>query len=188
MSLTAAAARLHGLVKGALVGVRVLKHGVSPRVITAEVVGTGGNTVVSGLSLQKRFDLRTNWEVFTALSASPGAAPGGNGGTAADEAAQAALAAGRDAFGVGAQTGAVRALVPLVDAMLVQAIPGLHGQVVPAPAGGGSVSVELLDRGRWNTVASVGLLAGGRYDLALPGRGIYRVSYRGLTTPPVTVG
>ena len=41
-SLAAAAAKLRGLVKGSLIGVTVLRHGASPRILLADVVGSRG--------------------------------------------------------------------------------------------------------------------------------------------------
>ena len=48
LSMGAAAAKLGSWVKGKLVGIKVTQHGVSPRIITAEVVGTKGTTTVTG--------------------------------------------------------------------------------------------------------------------------------------------
>jgi hypothetical protein len=158
-------------------------------VITAEVLGTKRSSRVTGKELQRRFGLLTDWEVFTTVTAAPGPAPAGTGGTAAAEAAAETAAAQRaasDNAASGAQTQAISALVPLIDTMLVQAIPGLHGTVIPAPAGA-RLTVQLREHGRWRTVAHPALKSGGRFDLALPGRGVYRVRFGDLTSPPVTV-
>lgn len=185
-SLAAAARRLHGLFSGSLEGIRVLRHGVSPRVILAEVLGTRGSRRVSGKELQRRFGLLTDWEVFTTLSAAPGPAPSGNGsGGSAAAAAAAVTSAARAA--ARAQTQAMTALVPLIDTMLVQAITGLHGAVIPAPAGA-RIEVQLRERGRWQTVARPHLGSGGDFDLPLPGRGTYRVRYGTLSSPSIAVG
>jgi len=79
------------------------------------------------------------------------------------------------------------ALVPLVDTMLGGAIPGLHGTVIPGRAGE-RIAVQLLEHGRWRTVARPRLRAGGSYDIALPGRGTYRVLAGHLGAPAVSVG
>jgi stage II sporulation protein D len=68
MSLTAAARTLGRLVKGSLVGVAVTRHGVSPRIIQAQVVGTRGTTTVSGTQLQSLFGLDTTWAAFTTIT------------------------------------------------------------------------------------------------------------------------
>jgi stage II sporulation protein D len=74
MSLAAAAARLSGLLKGSLEGIQVLRRGVSPRIVTAAVVGTGGRTTVSGAELQQRFGLPSTYARFTMITTGSGPA------------------------------------------------------------------------------------------------------------------
>jgi stage II sporulation protein D len=64
LSFPAAAARLHGLVKGAFRGIAVLTRGVSPRVVSAEVLGSAGATTVSGPELAARLGLASTWAYF----------------------------------------------------------------------------------------------------------------------------
>ena len=54
-------ARLSGLVKGRFRGIRVIRRGRSPRVITAQIVGTAGDTTVSGDTLRARLGLPDTW-------------------------------------------------------------------------------------------------------------------------------
>ena len=61
-TLAAAAAKLRGLVKGGLVGIEVLRHGASPRILLADVVGSRGDTQVTGEELQQRFGLPPRWQ------------------------------------------------------------------------------------------------------------------------------
>jgi stage II sporulation protein D len=68
LSLSAAAGKLGGLVKGALIGITVTEHGVSPRIIRAEVAGTRGTTTVSGGQLQQAFGLLTTNVGFTTIT------------------------------------------------------------------------------------------------------------------------
>jgi stage II sporulation protein D len=68
LSLPAAAAKLSGLVKGSLRGIQVTRHGASPRILTASVVGSAGRTSVSGGSLQSIFGLPTTYASFTTIS------------------------------------------------------------------------------------------------------------------------
>ncbi len=77
LSLRAAAARLGGLLKGALIGVTVTRHGSSPRILSADVVGTGGRTSVTGTQLQQAFGLATTYAAFTTISTVRAAAPTG---------------------------------------------------------------------------------------------------------------
>src|SRR5436305_328803 len=73
MSVAAAAGKLSGLVKGSLVGIKVLRHGASPRILAASVVGTKGRTTVSGTGLQQRFGLLTTSAHFTTITTNAGA-------------------------------------------------------------------------------------------------------------------
>jgi stage II sporulation protein D len=79
MSLGAAATALGSLVKGRLIGIAVTKHGASPRILQAAVVGTRGRTTVSGAALQQIFGLRTTYAAFTTISTD--ASTGELGGT-----------------------------------------------------------------------------------------------------------
>ncbi|HYM54031.1 MAG TPA: SpoIID/LytB domain-containing protein [Solirubrobacteraceae bacterium] len=65
MSFTAAAASLSGLVKGAFRGIEVLERGVSPRIVSAEVLGSRGATPVSGPELAARLGLTSTWAYFS---------------------------------------------------------------------------------------------------------------------------
>jgi stage II sporulation protein D len=68
MSLSAAAAKLGGLVKGRLTGITITAHGVSPRILRAAVVGTRGRTSVTGDTLQQAFSLPTTLASFTTVT------------------------------------------------------------------------------------------------------------------------
>ena len=75
MALAAAQAKLGGYVSGSLIGVRVTRHGVSPRILTAQVVGTRGTTTVTGSELQQTFGLLTTLASFTTITSSATASP-----------------------------------------------------------------------------------------------------------------
>ncbi len=68
MSFRAAAARLQGLFRGSFKGVAVLKRGVSPRIVAAEVLGSRGATRVSGPELAGRLGLDSTWAYFSVKS------------------------------------------------------------------------------------------------------------------------
>lgn len=68
MSLATAAAKLGSLVEGRLLGITVIKHGVSPRIVEAAVVGTGGRRVVSGPALARIFGLPDTPSSFTTIT------------------------------------------------------------------------------------------------------------------------
>jgi SpoIID/LytB domain protein len=63
-----AAARLRGLVKGSFRGIEVLQRGASPRIVAAEVLGSRGNTPVSGPELAARLGLTSAWAYFSVKS------------------------------------------------------------------------------------------------------------------------
>ncbi len=65
MSFASAAARLRGLLKGSFRGIEVLERGVSPRILSAEVLGSGGDTQVSGPELEGRLGLYSTWAYFS---------------------------------------------------------------------------------------------------------------------------
>jgi stage II sporulation protein D len=163
LRLSAAARKLRSLVKGRLIGIKVVRHGSSPRVLTAQVVGTKGRTTVSGTELQRAFGLLTTYAAFTTISTSAGraAAPRVRGANPAH--VFAAL---------------VRAFRGLLAA-------GLHGTVFPPPRGA-SVAVQRRERHGWRTVAHVRVRRGA-YDAALPGPGTYRIVFRGSDGPVVHV-
>ena len=71
-SKASVAKKLGGLVKGSFQGIRVTKRGESPRIMTAEVVGSRGVTQTDGPTLRQRLELFDTWASFTAISTSEG--------------------------------------------------------------------------------------------------------------------
>ncbi len=67
LSLSAAARRLRGLVRGSLVGISVVRQ-TAGRIITARVVGTRGQTTVSGGQLEGLFGLDSTLAAFTTIT------------------------------------------------------------------------------------------------------------------------
>ena len=57
-------AELGSLVKGRLRRVQVVKRGVSPRIVKAKVVGSGGTTTTTGPELRSRLGLPDTWATF----------------------------------------------------------------------------------------------------------------------------
>jgi SpoIID/LytB domain protein len=70
ISFASARARLSGLVKGSFRGIEVLQRGVSPRIVAAEVLGSRGNSPVSGPELEDRLGLDSTWAYFSVKSGS----------------------------------------------------------------------------------------------------------------------
>jgi stage II sporulation protein D len=67
MTLTQAGAKLSGLYRGRFRGITVVRRGVSPRIVLADVVGTRGKTRVSGATLRSRLGLYDTWAYFTSI-------------------------------------------------------------------------------------------------------------------------
>ena len=55
---------LSGLVRGRFKKIKVTQRGVSPRIVEAKVIGSGGATKVSGADLRARFSGRSTWMTF----------------------------------------------------------------------------------------------------------------------------
>jgi SpoIID/LytB domain protein len=68
LSFAGAAAHLRGLVRGSFRGIEVLTRGVSPRIVSAEVLGSRGASTVSGPELAARLGLSSTWAYFSVKS------------------------------------------------------------------------------------------------------------------------
>jgi stage II sporulation protein D len=68
MSFASASARLNGLLRGTFKGIEVLKRGFSPRIISAYVLGSAGNTATTGGELASRLGLYDTWAYFSVSS------------------------------------------------------------------------------------------------------------------------
>jgi SpoIID/LytB domain protein len=69
LSFASVSSRLNGLVKGAFTGIEVVKRGVSPRIVSAYVLGSKGRTLVSGTELEARLGLYSTWAYFSVKNA-----------------------------------------------------------------------------------------------------------------------
>jgi SpoIID/LytB domain protein len=65
MSFGSAATRLHGIVKGSLKGIEVVKRGSSPRIVSAYVLGSKGRSPIDGPELAGRLGLYDSWAYFS---------------------------------------------------------------------------------------------------------------------------
>jgi stage II sporulation protein D len=167
MTLSQARGKLGSLVKGGFRGIEVIDRGASPRIVTAEVVGTRGRTRVSGATLRARFALYDTWAFFTSISS-------------------------RDADPPPATptrwTGRLSLHVPAFAAGRAASTPAgaLAGRVVPGRAGRALV-IQRAEGGRWVDDGRTTLGAGGRYRHAVERPGDYRVVLGGATGPRVRV-
>ncbi|MGD1050059.1 MAG: SpoIID/LytB domain-containing protein [Solirubrobacteraceae bacterium] len=64
MTLTQADRRLRGLLRGVLRSIVVTARGVSPRIVSAELVGSAGTTTVNGVELAAALGLQSTWDCF----------------------------------------------------------------------------------------------------------------------------
>jgi stage II sporulation protein D len=161
LSLSAARARLSGLVKGRLKGIQVVRRGRSPRIVAADVVGSGGRTRVSGATLRARLGLYDTWAYFTTIGVRRAPPPKAPEPDPADPSGGA-------------------------EASRRHAVASLTGEVLPAHRGA-EVQVQLHRGGRWATVGSTAVDAHGRYRVAVARRGTYRVVYWGDAGPSIRI-
>jgi stage II sporulation protein D len=162
MTLASARKKLGSLVKGKFRGIRVTKRGVSPRVITAEVVGSRGKTQATGTQLESLFALPSTWMRFTTISSAKKVRP---------KLPRAAL---DHIFSVA------------VQAALKSHNAGLTGFVFPASKGS-VLTVERRTGKHWRTFRRLRTAMDGRYALAIAHAGSYRVLFAGAVGPTITI-
>jgi stage II sporulation protein D len=160
--------KLHRYLQGRFKRIKVVQRGVSPRVVRAQVVGTRGVTDVTGPQLRSAFGLFDTWAFFTSVTSKaskpkpkpkePAATPA----TPADP------------------TGGIS---PVARAAASRP-SRLEGTIAPARAGRW-VRVERREGTRWVTATDSRVLRGGRYSVAVPGPGVYRVVYGQAVGPSV---
>jgi len=181
-------AKLRGLVRGKFKRIDVLQRGTSPRVVRAQVVGTKGTTPVTGPQLRSRFGLFDTWAYFTTVRSNGSRAP------LAPATPPAATAASPDGTGTAATTtqgttgGAAAGGAATVRAAKVRRAaratgPMISGSIEPAKPGA-RIRVERRTGSKWVLAVDAGLTSGGRYAVAVPGAGVYRVRYAGGVTGP----
>jgi len=173
-TLSAAQGKLGGLVKGRLRSIKVVKRGKSPRIVRAQVVGTGGRTTVSGPELRRRFGLFDTWATFTVVSTTAKPAP-------KQPAKPTPTPAPGDGTTGGATPGA-RASSSFAPRAVVG--PRIAGRIQPAKTGSW-LRVERRAKGRWVLVAETTVERGGRYAATVPRPGSYRIVHRGIAGPTV---
>ncbi len=167
ISLTAAAKQLGKLVKGKLVGIRVIRHGASPRIMSATVIGTRGTSSVTGGQLQAAFGLLSTWAQFTTISSSAGPTPAAGPSRANGDLA--IIAQMKRAFG-----------------QMGNASQTLRGTIFPAGKGS-TAKIEVRVGKHWRKSSFIRLGGDGSYAVRLTSAGLYRVVYRGLAGPSILV-
>jgi stage II sporulation protein D len=159
MTLSQAGAKLSGLYRGRFRGVTVVRRGVSPRIVLADVVGTRGKTRVSGATLRSRLALYDTWAYFTSI--------------------------GLKATKPAAHKPAKRPKSDPTGGASVSSARILSGRVMPAHRGA-EVQVQRRAGRHWRTVRTPTVDAAGRYRVMVARRGTYRVLYWGDAGPSTT--
>ncbi|WCB96927.1 hypothetical protein DSM104299_05697 [Baekduia alba] len=184
-------AKLKGLVRGSFRGITVLQRGVSPRIVRAEIDGTGGATQVTGPQLRARFGLFDTWASFTYISSNAkkkssddDLAPAAAGGPAASTTAPASTTSPASGGattppGVDASGGQAAMVARLAPAHLV-------GTIQPARRGR-TLRIQRRQGSAWKTVGTTRVRRGGRYDAAVPGSGTYRVALGDVAGPSLDI-
>jgi stage II sporulation protein D len=178
LTATQVQSKLRGLVLGRFQRIKVIQRGVSPRVVRALVVGTRGVTPVTGPQLRKAFGLFDTWAYFTTITTAtsrPKAPAAPSGGATPTAAAPAPAASGTPTGGA----------TPAAAAAALRA-PRLRGTIAPATPGRW-LKVQRLQGTAWVTAADALVGRGGRYSVAVPGPGVYRVLYGQAAGPSVRV-
>jgi stage II sporulation protein D len=168
MRRASAGAKLSGLVKGRFRGIKVVQRGRSPRIVAADIVGTGGTTRVDGATLRARFGLYDTWAYFTSIKTGTAPPPEEPAGPPTP---------------VDPETGGVS---PGATTAGMRPTGALTGSVLPARRGA-RVTLQRRDGDRWVTIGTARVGAGGRYAASVTGAGTYRVTYRGDAGPGVRV-
>ncbi len=179
-TLARAQRKLGGLVKGRLRGIEVTERGFSPRIVSADVVGTRGVTKINGPELRKRFDLFDSWATFTTIGTKVTKAKG----RPSTSRPRAVLR--RGSVPDAARSLRAAALSAVAPSPADEYRRALSGHVAGAKDGDW-IRVQRRTRAGWREAFWTTVVgANGRYRATLPGPGTYRVRWRGLVGPDVT--
>ncbi|WP_028064399.1 SpoIID/LytB domain-containing protein [Solirubrobacter soli] len=155
LTMKAAAKKLGPLVKGSFKGIRVTKRGASPRIMSAEVVGSRGVTTVNGATLRAQLELFDTWAYFTAIKGEKAPETDASGGTKAP---------------------------PRSFSFVAPKVAGvMRGTVI---GGGAHGTVQERRDGRWVDVGDI-RTRGGAYEYPATHAGVYRVVFAGAFGPAV---
>jgi stage II sporulation protein D len=159
LSMKTAARKLRGLVKGSFKGIKVTKRGASPRIMTAQIVGSRGITDTDGASLRAKLGLFDTWAYFTAIKSEKAPSDPSGGATVPPRSFS---------FRWPAAVGALR------------------GSVVGPPRGT-ALTVQVKRGAVWEDVGTVRTGRGGGYRWRAHAHGTYRVVVDGAAGSPVRI-
>ena len=164
LTLAQADRKLGSLVKGKFRGIEVVRRGRSPRIVEAEVIGTGGRALVTGGQLRARLGLFDTWAFFTSITSGEEPAPEPEAGPPTG---------GTDPFGSAAW-------------LRAHPVGALAGRVLPVLKSGRAV-VQRRDAGKWIAVGVARVRRAGRYSYTVTVPGVYRIQYHDEHGPAVRV-
>jgi stage II sporulation protein D len=195
LTTTQAARKLRGLVKGRFRGIKVLQRGVSPRIVRAQVVGTKGTTSITGPQLRTRFGLFDTWAYFTTITSSgkraalgpqtpttPTTTPTPATPTTPPITPAGGVTPTSTTTPTGGTPGGIRA-AGASRRVARRTGPVVSGRIDPAKPGA-RIAVERRVGKRWGLAVDAQLQADGRYAVAVPSAGVYRVRYGGGVVGP----
>ncbi len=190
LSLTTAASRLVGLYKGRFEGIKVLAHGVSPRIVSAAVIGTKGTSTVSGTTLQDDLNTMSTWMSFTTVTAKGTSSAGTGSGAAASSTSSTSAGASSPVSSSTAKSSAPTASSSTggagITALARMPRRVLSGTIFPA-SHGATVTVQLRSDGTWVRVGTAKVSSAGAYATVVSAPGVYRVLFHGVAAPAVTL-
>jgi stage II sporulation protein D len=165
---------------------------VSPRIVRAEVDGTGGVTQVTGPQLRQRFGLFDTWASFTYISSNAkkkSSDDGAGGGEGAGAGATTTTPGATTAPTSGGAT-TPPALDPSTGAAAAARVAPvterLTGTIRPAKRGTRLAVQRRIGRA-WRTVGTTRVGRGGTYDAAVAAPGTYRVALGDVAGPALDI-
>ncbi len=183
-TLAQAQHRLGSLVKGSLRSVKVTKRGFSPRIVSAQVVGSRGTTTVDGATLRRRFDLFDSWATFTVIGTTVTKPSKPTPTTTPPAAPTPATPGGGAAFSGRSLRAAALSAAPVAGGRVYTGV--LRGRIAGARTGDWILVQRRGEFGLWGTAFWTTARTGGAFRATLPGTGDYRIRWRGLLGPDVT--
>jgi stage II sporulation protein D len=156
LTMRSAAKKLGSLVQGSFKGIKVTKRGVSPRIVSAEVVGSRGRTPVDGATLRARLGLYDTWAYFTAIKGEAESTDASGGATA-----------------------------PRPYALTKWRFGGVLRGTVIGPRAGARLTVQERHGDRWTKVGTVRTTRSGAYRWRAHASGTYRVVVGGAAGPAI---
>jgi stage II sporulation protein D len=199
LSVSSADSKLGKLVDGQFEGINVLEHGVSPRVVQAQVVGTKGSTTASGAQIQDDLGTPSTWMSFTTLSAqgvqttsavaAPPPAATATPTTPTTPTTTTTTTTPTSSTGGTSSTpttGGVGLVADALGHVAADLAYEVTGTIYPVVSGA-TVTVQYETSDGWTFVGTGQVAADGTYAISVLGPGIYRVLYKGIVGPTTTV-